>query len=154
MKNLSYESWVAQFVENLSEYFNFAGWSFHVEYNDDDSKDGCYGDNNINTPYQFSTITLYKQSKLDFESGERDLLVMAVVHEMVHIFLDPFHDYITPHLSPTSAPHFMNTLEQQTQKLTMVFLKTLPEDIIPPFPKVKKRTNGKYNSASKDDKQK
>ena len=151
MKNLSYESWVTQFVENLSEYFNLGGWNIHIDYEDEPSKDGCYASNDINSPYQFSTITLYQHSREDFESGEQDLLVMSIVHELVHIFLDPFQDYMHPHLSITTTPLFMSTLEQQTQKLTMVFLKTLPEDIIPPFPKVK---NGKHNSASKDDKQK
>lgn len=151
MKNLSYESWVTQFVKNVSEYFDLAGWTIHVEFRNEESKSGCYADNNINSPYQFSTITLYQQSKIDFEEGEGNLLVMSIVHELVHIFLDPFQDCMEPYLSSTTTPLFMRTLEQQTQKLTMAFLKTLPEDIIPPFPKVK---HGKYNSASKDDKQK
>jgi len=151
MKNLSYERWITQFVENLSKYFNLAGWTIHIDYKDEASKDGCYADNNINSPYQFSTVTFYQQPRLDFEAGEFDLLIMSVVHELVHIFLDPFQDYMHPHLSTTVTPIFMSMLEQQTQKLTMVFLKTLPQDIIPPFPKVK---HGKHNTASKDDKQK
>jgi len=152
MKNLSYESWVTQFVENLSEYFNLGGWNIHLEFKDEVSKDGRYADSFINSPYQFSTITLYQQPKEDFELGEMDLLVMSIVHELVHIFLDPFCDYVQPHLSTTTTPLFMGTLEQQTQKLTMVFLKTLPKGIIPPFPK--SRLNGKHNSTTKNNKQK
>src|SRR5208283_416958 len=55
-----------------------------------------------------------------------DQLVMAVVHELVHIFLDPFQDQMHPHLSMTTTPAFMDILEQQTQKLTMQFLRLAP----------------------------
>jgi hypothetical protein len=57
---------------------------------------------------------------------------MALVHELVHLFLDPFHDTILSFLSPSTTPAFMEILEQQTQKLTMVFLKTLPKNLTPP----------------------
>ncbi len=57
---------------------------------------------------------------------------MAMVHEVVHILVDPFHEAMIPFLSPSTTPHFIETLEQQTQRLTMVFLKTLPKNLIPP----------------------
>jgi hypothetical protein len=131
MPKTTYEAWVTSFVTRLSEHLNLSGWSIQVKFVDAEDKLGTYAENTINTQYMFSTLTFYKQSKLDFESGKIDQLVMAVVHEMIHIFLDPFQDYMHPHLSLTTTPLFMNTLEQQTQKLTMVFLKTLPKNIIP-----------------------
>ena len=69
---------------------------------------------------------------------------MALVHEIVHIFLDPFQDFMHPHLSITTTPAFVGMLENQTQKLTMVFLKSLPPDVIPPRP------NGKHNRTRKN----
>ena len=146
MKNLAYESWVIQFVENLSEYFNFHEWTVGVEFSSEVDKDGAYAENEINSTYLYSTITFFKQSKLDFEAGKLDHLITAVVHEMVHIFLDTFHDRMDQHLSAVTRSLFMKTLEQQTQKLTVVFLKNLPKHIIPPRPK-----NGKHNPARADD---
>ena len=131
MPKTTYEAWVTSFVTRLSEHFNLAGWSIQVKFVDTEDKLGTYAENTINTQYMFSTLTFYKQSRLDFESGKTDQLIMAAIHEIVHIFLDPFQDYMHPHLSLTTTPLFMNTLEQQTQKLTMVFLKTLPKNIIP-----------------------
>jgi len=137
-----FEAWVTSFVERASDYFNLGGWTINIQFKDEENT--CYADNEINSPYQFSTINLYKKSREDFESGEFDLLVMALVHEIVHIFIDPFQDFMHPHLSITTTPLFMSVLEQQTQKLTMVFLKSLPPDIIPPRP------HGKHNRTRKN----
>lgn len=133
MKKVTYESWLTELVGNLQEYFNLSGWRILLKFSDKEEKEGTYAENEVVTPYMFSTITFYKSSRKNFKSGDIDFLVMAVVHEMVHIFLDPFNDYMHPHLSLTTTPLFMNSLEQQTQKLTTVFLKTLPKSIIPPL---------------------
>ena len=127
----TYEAWVTSFVANLAGYFNLDGWTIRIEFSDKSDEQGTYAENKINSQYMYSTLTFYKESKEEFESGKLDQLKTAVVHELVHIFLDPFQDYMHPHLSMTTTPLFMNTLEQQTQKLTMVFLKTLPKSIIP-----------------------
>jgi hypothetical protein len=141
----SYETWVSSFVKNLCEYFNLAGWNIKVEFVDENGKDSQYADNEINSAYMFSTMTFYKPSRVDFENGELDRLTMAVVHEIVHIFLDPFHDSVCPFLSQVSSPEFSKMLETQTQKLTMVFLKSLPKNIIP-----KRSLSGKHNRTSKN----
>jgi len=133
VKKVTYESWLTELVGNLQEYFNLSGWRILLKFSDKEEKEGTYAENEVVTPYMFSTITFYKSSRKNFKSGDIDFLVMAVVHEMVHIFLDPFNDYMHPHLSLTTTPLFMNSLEQQTQKLTTVFLKTLPKSIIPPL---------------------
>lgn len=144
----SYETWVSSFVKNLCEYFNLAGWSIAVEFEDGPGPEGQYADNEVNSDYMFSTMTFYKPSKVDFENGEMDRLTMSVVHETVHILLDPFHDHIAPFLSPVSSSNFSGVLENQTQKLTMVFLKSLPKNIIPQIPR---SASGKHNRTSKND---
>ena len=141
MKRSAYESWVVGFVENLSDYFNLSGWTILVEFSEAEDKIGTYAENDINSLYMYSTLTFYRQSRLDFEAGEMDHLITAVVHEMVHIFVDPFRDWMHPHLSLTTTPLFMGTLENQTQKITMVVRKTLPKKLIPPRPK-----NGKHHT--------
>ena len=146
MKRSAYESWVVGFVENLSDYFNLSGWTILVEFSDAEDKIGTYAENDINSSYMYSTLKFYRQSRLDFEAGEMDHLITAVVHEMVHIFIDPFQDWMHPHLSLTTTPLFMGTIENQTQKLTMVLRKTLPKKLIPPRP----HKNGKHNSTSAD----
>ena len=131
-KPKTFEEWVTTFVERLSDYFNLAGWSINITYQEDNAKDGAYAENKLNSPYMHSTLILYPQAKKDFESGEMDKLVMAIVHELTHIFLDPLHDFVLPYLSQTTTPLFADILEQRTQKLTMVFLKNLPKGTIPP----------------------
>ena len=128
---LAYEDWVRKLVKNLASYFDLAGWTLQVEFLAEE-KGTSYAENDINSTYLGSTIRVYPAAKKDFESGNIDRIVMAITHELVHLFVDPFHDAILPFLSPTTTPFFTETLEQQTQKLTMVFLKTLPKSLIPP----------------------
>jgi len=145
----TYESWMTQFVENLASFFNLAGWTIKIKYNEEEeTHNGCetYAEIEVNSPYLFATVIILPQGKKDFEAGNLDQLVMAVVHELVHIFLDPFQDQMHPHLSMTTTPAFMDILEQQTQKLTMVFLKSLPPDIVPPTGR-----NGIHDSIGTDD---
>ena len=59
------------------------------------------------------------------------MIVLATVHELVHVFLDPFQDFARPHLSATTTPFFMNIVENTTQRLTMLILKQLPPSLIP-----------------------
>ena len=129
-KPLSYEKWVTKFLSNVAKHFNLRGWTAIIEFSDE-AKGKSYAEASINSNYQHITIYVYKSAKRDFESGKMDTLVMALVHELVHVFLDPFHEFSNPHLSEITSPFFMNILEQQTQKLTMVFLKTLPKNLIP-----------------------
>lgn len=137
--NLSYESWVTRFVERLADHFNLQNWSIYIEFLNEEEKGGAYAENCINSRYMYSTLKFYKQSRLDYAAGKMEHLVSAVVHELVHIFLDPFQDWMHPHLSISTTPMFMDVLENQTQKLTVAFLKSLPENIIPPFPKKAKK---------------
>jgi len=128
---LGYEEWVKKLVSNLASYFNLAGWTLQVEFPAEE-KGTTYAENDINSTYHGSTLRVYPPAKRDFESGDIDRFVMAIVHELVHLFIDPFHDAILPFLSAYTTPAFHEILEQQTQKLTMVFLKTLPKSLIPP----------------------
>jgi hypothetical protein len=128
---LAYEQWVKKLVENLASYFDLAGWTLQVEFHEEE-KGTSYAENNINSTYLGSTINVYPPAKKDFDAGNTDRLVMAMVHELVHLFADPFHEAILPFLSPSTNPAFQEILEQQTQRLTMVFLKNLPKGLIPP----------------------
>ena len=131
MKKLTYEEWVIKFLTNVAEHFDLGGWNLDVKFSDVE-KDGIYAEATINSTYQFMTIHIFKKAKEDFESGKTPVVIMALVHELVHSFLDPFHSFVNPYLSEVTTPHFMNIVEQQTQKLTMVILKTLPKNLIPP----------------------
>lgn len=128
---LTYEQWVPEFLSRVAGHFNLRGWTLIVDFSDEE-KGNSYAEATINSNYQFITVHVFAPAKRDFESGKMNVLVMALVHELVHVFLDPFHDFANPHLSETTTPYFMNILEQQTQKLTMVILKTLPKNLIPP----------------------
>jgi hypothetical protein len=130
-KPLGYKEWVEAFVKNVSAYFNFAGWNIDIVFHDED-KDVSYAETKTNSAYQNATIHLYKVAQKDFDEGKTSVLVMTLVHELCHIFFDPLHSWAEPHLSQTTTPYFMDTLEQQTQKLTMVLLKNLPKGLIPP----------------------
>jgi hypothetical protein len=131
-KPLTYEKWVTKIVENVATYFDFSGWRITVESHNDEDKGSTYAEASINSAYQFAVVHLYKQAYKEFSEGKTELLVMSIVHELVHVFIDPFHAWAEPHLSQITTPQFMNIVEQQTQKLTMVILKNLPKSLIPP----------------------
>jgi hypothetical protein len=130
-KPLGYEEWVREFLSRVAKHLNLSGWTLRVEFSDEE-KGNSYAEATVNSNYQHLVIHVYGTAKKDFESGQMTTLIMALVHEVCHTFLDPFHDLALPHLSETSTPYFMNILEQQTQKLTMAFLKNLPKNLFPP----------------------
>lgn len=130
-KKVTFESWVSSFVERLSDYFNLPGWILLLEFHDE-LKGDSYAEAAINSTYMTATIHFYKQAKLDFDKKDTNWLETSIVHELTHIFLNPFHQYTEPFLSPSTSTSFVNMLETQAQKLTMVFMKNLPKDIIPP----------------------
>jgi hypothetical protein len=134
METEAYEGWVTAFIENLREYFNLQGWRIKTEFYATD-KDDSYAEATVNSTYYSATLKLYKQSKTDFEENTTETmgrLTMSIVHETIHLLLDPFHEKISPFLSESSTMDFMRVLEQQTQQLTMVFMKSIPEYLIPP----------------------
>ena len=135
MRKKSYEGWTTQLVENLAVYFDLAGWNILIKWDDEDKKeDGpeTYATIAVNSVYQTATITFMRAARQDYLEETVDRLIQATTHEFVHVFLDPFQDAMHPFLSITSTPAFMNIVETQTQKLAMVFLKTLPQSVIPP----------------------
>jgi hypothetical protein len=138
MKKVTYEKWLTKLVENLSEHFNLSGWRISIEHLEEepeecDSGNLEYAHIVVTPPYQMATIRVNKLAQKDFQDGNIDRLVSLLTHEVAHIFLAPLQDWMQPHLSTITAPIFHKDIEQQTQKLTMVFLKTLPKNIIPPL---------------------
>jgi hypothetical protein len=128
---LPYEQWVSEFLSRVGSHLNLNGWAIGVEF-PEEGKGNSYAEATINSNYQHVLVHVYPPAKRDFDSGQMKTLVMALVHELVHVFFDPFHEFSNPYLSEITSPFFMNILEQQTQKLTMVILKTLPKNLIPP----------------------
>lgn len=142
LKNLSYESWVREFLERLTGYFNLSGWTLSIQY-DEAIDESTYAEIAVNSVYQTATIHMYPSGKKDFNSGNIERLTMALVHEMTHIFFDPFLEAMHDHLSVASTPAYMAMLENQTQKLTTVFLNSLPKDIVPPIVRSSPRSKRK-----------
>ena len=85
---LTYEKWVKKLVENLASYFDLAGWTLQVEFHEEE-KGTSYAENSINSTYLGSTIHVYPPAKKDFDSGNIDRIVMAMTHELVHLFTIP-----------------------------------------------------------------
>lgn len=136
MKKLNkYQAWTVQLVENLSSYMNLSEWNIHVDWSEKVSGTDKTDDRafiNADSTYLNANITFLKPVRLDFQKGDIDKIVRTVLHELSHILLDPFHDKMSPFLSDQSTPDFIRVLEQQTQKLTMILLKNLPKELIPP----------------------
>lgn len=135
--NKEFELWVSESVKRLAGHFNFCGWRIEIAYKDEhkdtpESEGNVYAETHVDSVYLTIHLTLYKQAREDFESGNLSQLSMALTHELVHVFLDPFHTFAIPYLSDTTSPFFLGVVENQTQKLTMVFLKNMPAEIFPP----------------------
>ena len=131
MKKLSYKEWVYSFVKNLETHLNLSGWTIRLVFVNKEKGD-TVAEMDVNHVYLHAVMRVYPQAHRYFKNNEMDMLVQTIVHEMVHVFIDPFHEFTQTYLSPSTTPLFMNIVEQQTQKLTMVLLKTLPESLIPP----------------------
>lgn len=138
----SYKRWMNQLVANLIEHMNLAGWNIELDFSDiphaDDrqSRGVTLANINVLSQYQDGKIQFFPASKDYFDKNQTDKLVATVVHELSHVFTAPFADFIEPHLSGVTGPFFTDILESQTQKITMLILKTLPKSVIPP------RSNG------------
>ena len=134
MKKLSYEKWVAAFVQNLAGHLNLAGWRLETEFAAEpkDGSDDCSAHIEVNTPYAFAHLVVFPTVKKAFEKGDIDQLKEIFVHELSHILVDPLHESMVPFLSNTTRPFFNDTLESVNQRITRILLKTLPESLVPP----------------------
>ena len=126
----NYEDWVKACIKALAIYFNLQGWSIHLIFSDQVIEDDIYAQSEINSSYMDSTITLFSKAKEEFNNKTLDGLVVSLVHELVHILLDPLHECMDPFLSKASTPAYINILEQQTQKITRIFLKNVPIELL------------------------
>lgn len=124
----TYEEWVSNFVKAVAEHFDFAGWRIAVEHVGP-SADSTYAEAAINSSYLTCNIKVFEAGREDYAANKMDRLVTSLVHELTHVFLDPFHEMIEPFLSLATRSFFESILEQQTQKLTMVLLKGLPTEL-------------------------
>lgn len=148
MAESPYQEWTRKLTESLAFHLNLSGWQFFYEWIEPDASTDPdeYANISVNSDYLWATIRFKPPAKRDFEAGKYEMVVQAVLHELVHIFLDPFQNWMFDYLSKTTTPLFMSTVEQQTQRLTMVILKTLPSSVIPPPP------HGKHNRTPKNGK--
>jgi hypothetical protein len=146
---MSFEDWTTEALGRLAGYFNLDGWRLEVEYQEKEetlsigtsaSLGVVYAKTYVDSTYQAIHVILYKQAKYDFETGNFEQLATGLTHELVHVFLDPLNDFSAPFLSETTAPFFQDILERQTQKLTMIFLKTMPAEIFS-----RRMSRGKHN---------
>ena len=129
---MDFEQWVRGFCENIASHLDLAGWRVELDFSVADSNDDFVtAKTKILGPYKQVILTVYPVLRTWFEAGDIERIVGILVHEFVHILLDPFDDWIAPHLSTTTAPLFIDTLERQTQTITMILLKTLPKNITP-----------------------
>lgn len=131
-KKLEYEKYIEQLVTRLAEYFNLAGWTIETEFDapaKTDLGDGAYAYALVDSTYQRIKLFFTQKVREEYVSGDVYRPSEAAVHEMVHAFLDPFHEWALTYLSEANSPDFRRILEQQTQKLTMVFMKSLVSEL-------------------------
>ena len=132
---VSYKRWVASLVANLQLHFNLSGWQIGLEFvsNYEDEEDQtvlahvC-----ADHTYQHATITFTQHTESLFKEKKYDRILLVVVHELVHLFLQPFDTFTTSHLSKITAPIYADIVERATVQITAVILKSLPKNLKPP----------------------
>ena len=129
---MRYEQWVRTCCENIASHLDLAGWRVEVDFSGADAKDEYVtAKTKILGPYKQVILTCYPVLKTWFHDGDTERILGILVHEFVHVLLDPFDEWMAPHLSTITAPIFVDVLERQTQTITMILLKTLPQNLIP-----------------------
>lgn len=128
MSKPKFETWVVDVISRLSGVLNLHEWRINVLFNQEDPDDieGTTAWTNIDHRYLSSYIHFTDNAKNMWTEGRMIPLRECVVHEMVHILLNPLHDFAKQAASPLTTDHLTDILEQTTQKVTRIVIEQLP----------------------------
>lgn len=125
----TYKRWVEDLVANVARELNLHDWGIDV-YLDDPDPDG---DENtvawtcIDVRYLHCWIHFAPKAKGYWNEGRMDILSHTVVHEVVHILLKPIQRFGYDAVSDQTRPHLVDAVEQTTQRITRILMKSLPK---------------------------
>lgn len=125
----SYKSWVEDLVARTAGELNLLDWRIRVIFDDpspDDETSSTLGYTCVDARYLSSTIHFTPYSKEMWDEGRMETLSECVVHEIVHILLNPLHEFGKQAASDLTKPYLTDVLEQATQRITRIVIEHLP----------------------------
>lgn len=130
--SLPYRTYVRKLVSNLREYFFLHDWTIVLEYPEEDESGehvGTLACIHADSTYLNAIIEVFPRSLHYFEEEPLEEFVQILLHEIVHIPTDGVTKFARKSVSEITQPHFVDMLEQQTQRLTRIIFQSLPKSV-------------------------
>jgi len=124
----SYKSWVEDLVARTAGELNLLDWRIRVVFDDPDPEgvEDTTAWTNVDARYLTSYIHFTPEAKRLWDEGRMNTLSECVVHEVVHILLNPLHEFGKQGASELTRPFLTDVLEQATQRITRIVIEHLP----------------------------
>jgi hypothetical protein len=127
----SYKRWVSDVIADVSNELNLQGWRikvcFDVVYPNNETDTVCFID--CLSDYYKATIHLTPYAQELWNDENFEVLSECLVHELVHILVDPVYQFAKKQTSEITFPFLTTMNEQTTQRITRVLLQFLPKKI-------------------------
>lgn len=124
----SYKTWVKHLVGKIATNLNLQEWRIEVYFDDADDEENATAWTCVDSRYLVSHIHFTPVAEAMWKDGEYGILRECLVHEVMHIFLNPLHEFAKKSASPVTENQLTDTLEQTTQRLTRVVMAHLPKN--------------------------
>lgn len=128
----SYEKWCNEFVGYVVNELNLSDWGFHVSYDDPDP-DGeteCLAWTHVDSRYLTAYIHFTPFHHQCWQAKQYHTAAFTIVHEIVHILVDPLHKFALPTTSEMTRPQLTDLVEQSVQRISRIVMKRIPKKLL------------------------
>jgi len=124
----SYKSWVRNLVANVSAELNLQGWRIDLCWEKDypDGNDSVVAHVEVMSDYYKASIHFTPYAEEIWKEGRVEVLGECIVHELVHILVDPVYQIAKKSSSEVTFPYLTSMNEQTTQRITRIVMQLLP----------------------------
>lgn len=123
----SYKKYVETLVKKISGELNLQDWRIGLYFDSEDEDPDCTAFTSVDSRYLTSYIHFTPHAEEMWNEGRMTSLIECVTHEVVHILLNPLHEFAKQSASPQTEPHLTDIHEQTTQRLTRIVIEHLPK---------------------------
>ena len=126
---IGYKDFVRKTVRELTEYFNLSDWNGAIRWElpaekDEQTVAACI---EINDKYLYATLYIGPALKKYWDNHDWVNFIDLLVHEFSHILTEPLYDIAIDAVTNTSRKFLEEVRERQTQRITVLILKGLPD---------------------------
>jgi len=121
----TYEKWCDDFVGHIVNDLNLCDWGFHITYDDPDpdGDENCLAWTQVDSRYLTAYIHFTPLHHDHWKNKRYQTAAFTIIHEIVHILVDPLHKFAMKSTSELTHPHLVDLVEQSVQRISRIVMK-------------------------------